>query len=94
MKIMLAQAHGMRILDLQIFPLQGEKGDLSPNEQRRERWKSEMLERSKGTTMPRPEDDEFRSTCFPRSLEFSESTDEEEMGGWFGHGKTETKMND
>jgi hypothetical protein len=76
------------------FPITGGKSDLSQNAQRRESWKSEMLERSKGTTIPRPEDDEFRSTCFPRSLEFPESTDDEEMAEWFGHRKTETKMND
>ena len=76
------------------FPITGGKSDLSQNAQRRESWKLEMLERSKGTTIPRPEDDEFRSTCFPRSLEFLESTDDEEMAEWFGHRKTETKMND
>ena len=75
------------------FPIAGGKSDLSQNAQRREKWKSEMLERSKSTVRTRPELDEFRSTGFPRMLDFTESTDDEEMAEWFGQVKTETKGN-
>lgn len=74
------------------FPIAGGKSDLSQNEQRRERWKLEMQERSKGTIRARPKDDEFRSAHFPRTRDFPESTDDDEMADWFGHGNTETKM--
>ena len=75
------------------FPIAGAKSDLSQNAQRREKWKSEMLERSKSTVRTRPELDEFRSTGFPRMLDFTESTDDEEMAEWLGQVKTETKGN-
>ena len=75
------------------FPIAGGKSDLSQNAQRREKWKSEMLERSKSTVRTRPELAEFRSTGFPRMLDFTESTDDEEMAEWFGQVKTETKGN-
>ncbi|XP_041013313.1 zinc finger protein VAR3, chloroplastic-like [Juglans microcarpa x Juglans regia] len=73
------------------FPISGGKSDLSQDEQRRERWKLEMLQRRKGTITASPEDDEFRSANFPRKLDFPESTDDEELAEWFGHGKTERK---
>lgn len=66
---------------------------MSQNAQRREKWKSEMLERSKSTVRTRPELDELRSTGFPRMLDFPESTDDEEIAEWFGQVKTETKGN-
>ena len=75
------------------FPIAGGKSDLSQNAERREKWKSEMLERSKSTVRTRPELDEFRSTGFRRMLDFTESTDDEEMAEWFGQVKTETKGN-
>lgn len=74
------------------FPIAGGKSDLSQNAQRRERWKLEMQERSKGTIRARPEDDEFRSAHVPRTRHFPESADDDEMADWFGHGNTETKM--
>ncbi|KAK7849046.1 zinc finger protein var3 [Quercus suber] len=52
------------------FPIAGGKSDLSQNAQRREKWKSEMLERSKSTVRTRPELDEVRSYGFPRMLDF------------------------
>lgn len=73
------------------FPISGGKSDLSQDEQTRERWKLEMLQRRKGTITASPEDDEFRSANFPRKLDFPESTDDEELAEWFGHGKTERK---
>lgn len=71
------------------FPISGGKSDLSQDEQRRERWKLEMLQRRKSTITASPEDDKFRSANFPRKLDFPESTDDEELAEWFGHGKTE-----
>ncbi|KAL0005229.1 hypothetical protein SO802_012790 [Lithocarpus litseifolius] len=75
------------------FPIAGGKTDLSQNAQRREKWKSEMLERSKSIARTRPEVDEFRSMGFPRMLDFPETTDDEEIAEWFGQVKTETKGN-
>ncbi|KAF3432121.1 hypothetical protein FNV43_RR26860 [Rhamnella rubrinervis] len=66
------------------FPIAGGKSDLSQNEEKKERWKLEMLERSKGTFKAK-NDDEFESASIHRSLESSESTEDEEMAGWFGH---------
>ncbi|XP_059447374.1 uncharacterized protein LOC132178831 [Corylus avellana] len=74
------------------FPIAGGKSDLSQNAQRRERWKLEMQERSKGSIRARPEDDEFRSAHVPRTRHFPESADDDEMADWFGHGNTETNM--
>ena len=70
------------------FPIAGGKSDFSQNEEKKERWKLEMLERSKGTFKGK-NDDESESASIHKSLESSESTDDEEMAGWFGHGKFE-----
>lgn len=74
------------------FPIAGGKSDLSQSEEEKARWKFEMLERSKGTFKAKNED-EFGSVRIHRSLEPPESTDDEDMAGWFGHGKEATRRN-
>ncbi|KAK9935439.1 hypothetical protein M0R45_022542 [Rubus argutus] len=55
--------------------------------QKRDRWKLKMLEKSKGATTDMASDDEFRSASIERKVQFSASTDDEEMAEWFGNGK-------
>ncbi|KAF4355443.1 uncharacterized protein LOC115714361 [Cannabis sativa] len=74
------------------FPIAGGKTDLSQNAEKRERWKSEMLERSKGTFKATEDDgDELRPARLQRRSEFAYSADDEEMAEWFGPGKLERK---
>ncbi|XP_062110191.1 uncharacterized protein LOC133822011 [Humulus lupulus] len=78
------------------FPIAGGKSDLSRSAEKRERWKSEMLERSKGTFKAKDDDDddngdELRPACLERRSEFPYSADDEEMAEWFGPGKLERK---
>lgn len=70
------------------FPIAGGKSDLSRSAEKKERWKLEMLVRSKSTIKTKS-DDEFESTSTSSGVEYPESTDDEEMAGWFGHGKLE-----
>ncbi|XP_015895383.3 zinc finger protein VAR3, chloroplastic [Ziziphus jujuba] len=74
------------------FPIAGGKSNLSQNADKKERWKLEMLERSKGTFKAKNED-EFGSVRIYRSLEPPDLTDDEDMAGWFGHGKVATRRN-
>lgn len=69
------------------FPIAGGKTELSQNPQKRDRWKLKMLEKSKGATTDMASDDEFRSASIERKVQFSDSTDDEEMAEWFGNGK-------
>lgn len=73
------------------FPIAGGKSDLSQNAQRRERWKLQMVERSKSTIRSSPKADKSSSVDFLRRLDFPESPDDEEIAEWFGHEKIETK---
>lgn len=74
------------------FPIAGGKSDLSQNEGKRDRWKSEMLERSKGTFKAEKEDNELRTASIQRRFEFPKSAADEEMAEWFGSGKLEKRL--
>ncbi|KAK9277769.1 hypothetical protein L1049_007316 [Liquidambar formosana] len=73
------------------FPIVGGKGDLSLSSQKRERWKTDMAERrrcSRRSIRATEDTGELRSASLTTRLEFTESTDDEEMADWFGHRKT------
>lgn len=79
---------GVRFVD---FPIAGGKSILSQNAQERERWKLEMLGRSKGAVHVEEGEKEFERANTQRRFKYLESTDDEDMAEWFGHGgKTET----
>ncbi|KAJ6324306.1 hypothetical protein OIU76_011582 [Salix suchowensis] len=79
---------GVRFVD---FPIAGGKSILSQNAQERERWKLEMLGRSKGAVNVEEGEKEFERANTQRRFKYLESTDDEDMAEWFGHGgKTET----
>lgn len=67
------------------FPIAGGKSSLSQNAQKKERWKLEMLERSKTTARTKENDEEFECASAQRRLNFLESTDDEDTAEWFGH---------
>ncbi|PON75294.1 zinc finger protein [Parasponia andersonii] len=73
------------------FPITGGKSDLSQNAEKRDRWKSEMLERSKGTFKAEKDDDKLISASIQRRLELPKSADDEEMAEWFGPGNLRRK---
>ncbi|KAL9352644.1 hypothetical protein Peur_055324 [Populus x canadensis] len=80
---------GVRFVD---FPIAGGKSSLSQNAQKRERWKLEMLERSKGGVHVEEDEKEFEYANTQRRFKYLESTDDEDMAEWFGHGgKKETR---
>ncbi|XP_007045253.2 PREDICTED: uncharacterized protein LOC18609865 isoform X1 [Theobroma cacao] len=66
------------------FPISGGKSTLSHNAEVKEKWKLEMLERSRSPTSI-IENDEFKCSASQRKLELLESSDNEEMAGWFMH---------
>ncbi|XP_002525990.2 zinc finger protein VAR3, chloroplastic isoform X1 [Ricinus communis] len=72
-----------RFLD---FPIVGGKSSLSQNEQKRERWKIEMLENSKAAKRTR-DSDEVRYNDTQRTFKYLETTDDEDIADWFGHAK-------
>ncbi|KAJ6771826.1 RAN BP2/NZF ZINC FINGER-LIKE SUPERFAMILY PROTEIN [Salix koriyanagi] len=79
---------GVRFVD---FPIAGGKSILSQNAQERERWKLEMWGRSKGAVHVEEGEKEFERANTQRRFKYLESTDDEDMAEWFGHGgKTET----
>ncbi|KAH7570892.1 hypothetical protein ACOSP7_019421 [Xanthoceras sorbifolium] len=68
------------------FPIAGGKSALSQNPHKREKWKLEILERNRNTAGTR-ETDDSKSADSLRMLDSLESTDDEEVAGWFGHNK-------
>ncbi|KAK1552479.1 hypothetical protein Q3G72_017763 [Acer saccharum] len=68
------------------FPIAGGKSALSQNPHKREKWKLEISERNKSTEGTR-ETDDSRSADNQKRLDILESTDDEEVAGWFGHNK-------
>ncbi|XP_042505342.1 uncharacterized protein LOC122081963 [Macadamia integrifolia] len=73
--------------DFQDFPVVGGKTPLSQNPQERQRWKQKMSMRSLIISRQRENDADFSSAVFKRRVEFLESTDDEEIVGWFGKEK-------
>lgn len=67
------------------FPIAGGKSELSRNPKSREKWKLEILERKRGTASTTRENDDSSATFSQRRSDFLESTDDEDMAGWFGH---------
>nr|GMD66152.1 zinc finger protein VAR3, chloroplastic-like [Ipomoea batatas] len=65
------------------FPILGGKSDLSRNEQKRERWKREMTEKSTKAAKAKEKAQEFKS-CFVDNSKHFQLTDDEEMADWFG----------
>ena len=73
---------GSRFVD---FPIAGGKSELSQNSDVRLKWKAEMLKRSRHDAT----ESIYTSASVRRRPEFVEcsSSDDEEMGEWFGHGR-------
>ncbi|KAJ3697697.1 hypothetical protein LUZ61_001402 [Rhynchospora tenuis] len=72
----------MEIVD---FPIVGGKSSISRDPYAREKWKEEMLRKSKGN-LPKDARDGQVFSCYsgiPKSFELDESTDDEEMASWF-----------
>ncbi|KAJ0094858.1 hypothetical protein Patl1_15513 [Pistacia atlantica] len=67
------------------FPIAGGKSELSRNPKIREKLKLEILERKRGTVSSTRENDDSSATFSQRRSDFIESTDDEDMAGWFGH---------
>ncbi|CAH9119891.1 unnamed protein product [Cuscuta epithymum] len=68
------------------FPILGGKSDISRNEQKREKWKRERMERSTNAVKSKEEDFEFKS-CFVETSNHSQlpNHEDEQMADWFGH---------
>ncbi|CAH9107913.1 unnamed protein product [Cuscuta epithymum] len=68
------------------FPILGGKSDISRNEQKREKWKRETMERSTTAVKSKEEDFEFKSS-FVETSNHSQfpNHDDEQMADWFGH---------
>ncbi|XP_077236041.1 uncharacterized protein LOC143877724 [Tasmannia lanceolata] len=66
------------------FPIKGGQSVVSQNAHKREKWKGEMSKRS---NFERGSYDDWGSAKFQRSLDFTESSDDDEMADWFGCGK-------
>ncbi|XP_043705797.1 uncharacterized protein LOC122655617 isoform X2 [Telopea speciosissima] len=73
--------------EFQDFPVVGGKSPLSQNPQESQRWKEEMAMRSLYILRQRENIDDLSSGSFKRRLELLESTDDEEIVGWFGQEK-------
>lgn len=74
--------NSMEIVD---FPIVGGKSYISRDPCAREKWKEEMLRRSKGILTKNARDNK-NFPChsgIPKSMELDESTDDEEMASWF-----------
>ena len=73
---------GSRFVD---YPIAGGKSELSQNSDVRLKWKAEMLKRSRHDAT----ESIYTSASVCRRPEFVEcsSSDDEEMGEWFGHGR-------
>ncbi|KAF8378592.1 hypothetical protein HHK36_029940 [Tetracentron sinense] len=67
------------------FPIVGGKSALSQNPRNLEIWRREMSKRRRSVSKDRESDDELSYANFQRRLEFLESTDDEEIDGWFGY---------
>nr|GMD72548.1 zinc finger protein VAR3, chloroplastic-like [Ipomoea batatas] len=65
------------------FPILGGKSDLSRNEQKRERWKREMTEKSTKAAKAKEKAQEFKS-CFVDNSKHFQLTDDEEMADCLG----------
>lgn len=67
------------------FPILGGKSAVSQDPHERERWKDEMSRRSKGVSgvRKRSDDGDLGPATFPRSFQFGDSDDDDEMEGWF-----------
>lgn len=68
------------------FPIAGGLSDLSRDAEKREKWKLEMIDRSKGVFKAKS-DAQPTSISTQRRLEFPKYADDEEMAEWFGPGK-------
>lgn len=66
------------------FPIAGGKSALSRNPHGTEKWKLKISERNRSTVRTR-ETDESSSANSQKKSDFVESTDDEEVTGWFGH---------
>ena len=73
---------GSRFVD---FPIAGGKSELSQNSDVRLKWKAEMLKRSRHDAR----ESKYTSASVRRRPEFVEcsSSDDKDMGEWFGHGR-------
>ncbi|KAJ8621442.1 hypothetical protein MRB53_029971 [Persea americana] len=73
------------------FPILGGKSAVSRDPHERERWKDELSRRSKGVSgvRKRSDDSDLGPATFPRSFQFGDSDDDDEMEGWF---RCETKI--
>ncbi|KAF2305612.1 hypothetical protein GH714_007044 [Hevea brasiliensis] len=69
------------------FPIVGGQSSLSRNSQNGERWKLEMLQKSRTTGRTGESDEESRRADTQRRFKFLETTDDEDMAEWFGHTK-------
>lgn len=73
------------------FPIAGGKSDFSQNIEKRERWKLEMLERSRTTFREKKNSAECRSrSSKEKEVGLFECTDDQEIEEWFGSGKSRT----
>ncbi|XP_024028778.1 uncharacterized protein LOC112093808 [Morus notabilis] len=68
------------------FPIAGGLSDLSRDAEKREKWKLEMIDRSKGVFKAKS-DAQPTSISTQRRLELPKYADDEEMAEWFGPGK-------
>lgn len=69
------------------FPIAGGKSNLSQNAERRERWKLEMLERSRTTFREKKNNADCRSqSSKEQEVGLFECTDDQEIEEWFGSG--------
>lgn len=69
------------------FPIAGGKSSLSQNAERRERWKLEMLERSRTTFREKKNNADCRSqSSKEQEVGLFECTDDQEIEEWFGSG--------
>ncbi|WCJ33610.1 zinc finger (Ran-binding) family protein [Euphorbia peplus] len=68
------------------FPIMGGKSSLSQDAEKREKWKLEMLEKSRTGTRTGRRDKESRNTETTLQPEYIETSDED-MAEWFGHKK-------
>ncbi|KAJ4815173.1 zinc finger (Ran-binding) family protein [Rhynchospora pubera] len=74
--------NSMEIVD---FPIVGGNSSISRDPRAREKWKEEMLRKSKGN-FPKDTRDDQNFPCYsgiPKSFDLDESTDDEEMASWF-----------